>query len=142
MKTKITQFVPAILVLGAIGFSYFSQWCTAVGQACFRTVLDRIIPEVTYPLYFFSLYFLPLAIVLIFIPRHLFNSWLKFAAWTVPLAFIFIATTPVNWTGIGINFFPFYRDDAARLAGGVFAVASLALIIWKALAARRKSGVW
>ncbi len=37
-----------------------------------------------------------------------------------------------------MDFFPFYRDDAARLAGEVFAAASLILIIWKWFAARRR----
>jgi hypothetical protein len=37
-----------------------------------------------------------------------------------------------------MDLFPFYRDDAARLAGEVFAGVSLLLIIWKSLAARRQ----
>ena len=35
-----------------------------------------------------------------------------------------------------MDFFPFYRDDAARLAGQVFAVASPILITWKYFAIR------
>ena len=93
--------------------------------------------SVTKPLYFFALYSIPLVIILTFIPRHIFNSWLKLAVWALPLVFIFIATTPVSWTGIGMNFFPFYRDDAARLAGQVFVVVSLILIGWKYIAAWR-----
>ena len=96
-----------------------------------------MIPEITYPLYFFSLFFLPIAIVLIFVPRHIFISWLKLAAWAIPLSILYIATTPVN-SNAWINFFPFYRDDAARLAGEVFAAASLLLILWKYLVARRQ----
>ena len=130
MKTKITQFIPALVVLLAIGFGDFSQWCTGAGQICFRTVLDRIIPEITYPLYFFTLYSLPLAIILTLIPRHLFNSWLKLALWAIPLSFIFIAMTPVN-SNAYMDFFPFYRDDAARLAAEAFSVVSLIFIIWK-----------
>lgn len=131
MKTKITQFIPVLLALLVIGFSYFSQWCTSTGQICFRTVLDRMIPEITYPLYFFAFFLLPIAIILVFIPRTIFNSWLKFAVWAIPLAIIFIALTPVSFTGLGLDFFPFYRDDAARLAGQVFSAISLILIIWK-----------
>ncbi len=141
MKTKIIQFVPALLALLSIGFSYFSQWCTTAGQICFRTLLDRMIPEITYPLYFFSLYLLPIAVILVFISRSIFNSWLKLAAWAIPLSIIFIATTPVNFTGIGMDFFPFYRDDAARLAGEVFSAISLVLIVWKWFSARRSGQV-
>lgn len=126
-----------LLALAAVGFSYFSFWCTNSGHACYRTWLDSIFLDVINPLYFFSLYFLPLALILVFIPRHLFNSWLKLAAWMLPLSFIYIATTSVNFTGIGMNFFPFYRDDAARLAAEVFSVLSLILIIWKYFVARR-----
>jgi len=97
-----------------------------------------MIPEITYPLYFFALYFLPLAIILIFIPRLLFNSWLKFAVLALPVLFIFITFTPVNFTGIGMNFFPFYRDDAARLSGEVFSALSLLLIVWKYFASRSR----
>src|SRR3989344_7083417 len=127
MKNKIIQFIPAIIALLAVGFANFSQWCTVYGRICYRTVLDRMIPEVTYPLYFFALYFLPIAIILVFVPRNIFNSWLKFAAWAIPLAIIFIAITPV----IDNSLLPFNRDDAARLAGQVFAVISLLIILWK-----------
>ncbi len=96
-----------------------------------------MIPEITYPIYFFSLYFLPLAIILIFIPREAFKSWFRFAVWAFPLAFIFVATTPVSFTGIGIDLFPFYRDDAARLAGEVVSVLSLLLVAWKWFSLRR-----
>lgn len=137
MNTKIIQFVPSLLALVVIGFDYFSHWCIFSIRTCYGTVISHVSLSVTQPLYFFALYFLPLAIILIFIPRHIFNSWLKFAAWALPLAFIFIATTSVSWTGIGMNFFPFYRDDAARLAAEVFTAISLVLIIWKYFATRR-----
>ena len=137
MKSKIIQSIPALLALAVIGFSYFSQWCTPIGQICFRTVIDRVVLGVTYPLYFFSLFFLPIAFILIFVPRAVFISWLKFAAWSLPLLFIFVATQPVYTTHIlSTN-----RDDAARLAGAVFAVISLILIIWKWIAARRHGSI-
>ncbi|MFA5998238.1 MAG: hypothetical protein WC814_02530 [Candidatus Paceibacterota bacterium] len=46
--------------------------------------------------------------------------------------FILIATQPVVSSFLSTN-----RDDAARLAGSVFAVASLILIIWKYFSTRR-----
>src|SRR3989344_8216460 len=136
MKTKIIQFIPAILSLTAIGFSNFSQWCSAYGHLCYRTVLDRMIPDIIYPLYFFVLYFLPIAIILAFVPKNIFNSWLKFTSWAIPFAIIFIAMTPV----IDTSLLPFSRSDAARLAGGLFTVVSLFLIIWKWWRSRRNSG--
>ncbi|MFA5942470.1 MAG: hypothetical protein WC798_02245 [Candidatus Paceibacterota bacterium] len=126
MKNKITQLIPAILALVVIGFRYFSLWCIFTTRVCYSTVIDHVALSVTQPLYNFSLFFLPIALILIFIPRHLFNSWLKFAAWTLPILLILVATQPVVSSFLSTN-----RDDAARLAGQVFAGASLLLIIYK-----------
>ena len=68
--------------------------------------------------------------------ENIFKLWIKFATWFVSLSIIFIALIPVSWTGIGLNLFPFYRDDAARLMAEVFTALSLALIIWRYVAAR------
>lgn len=130
MKTKITQSIPILFVFVAIGFRYFSQKCILMSSSCYGTWVHHIYNYTTNPLYFFTLYSLPLAIILILIPRHLFNSWLKLALWAIPLSFIFIAMTPVN-SNAYMDFFPFYRDDAARLAAEAFSVVSLIFIIWK-----------
>lgn len=134
MKTKIIQFIPAILALLAIGFSYFSLWCTEFGQLCYRTWLDAIFLSIVNPLYFFSLYFLPIVIILSFVPREIFKSWLKLAVWAIPISILYIWATPVWDTSL----LPFSRDDAARLAGGIFSAVSLALIIISEFFARRK----
>ena len=139
MKIKIIQFIPTLLVLVAISFRYFSLWCTDTGRLCYRTWLDSMFLDVTNPVYLYFLFFLPIAIILAFIPWRTFNSWLKLAVLAIPLSILYVATTPVNFTGIGINFFPFYRDDAARLAGEVFAGASLILVIWKYVATSRRT---
>ena len=131
MKTKAIQFVPITLVLLSIGFVYFSQWCTSSGYICYRTWLDSVFIDVINPLYFFSLYSLPGALIIAFVPRPIFISWLKLVAWALPLALIFIALTPVNWMGIGLDLYPFYRDDAARLTGGIVTAASLMLVVVK-----------
>ena len=136
MKTKITQFIPAVIALVAIGFSYFSLWCTGSGHLCYRTWLDSVFLDIINPLYFYSLYFLPIAIVLVFIPWTIFNSWLKLAAWMIPLSIFYIAITPV----VDNSLIPFNRDDAARLAGGVFAAASLLLILYKWFSTRTNPG--
>lgn len=132
MKTKLIQVVPASLALLAIGFGEFSRWCSADGYICDQTTLDQMIPYMTYPLYFFALYALPIAIILIFVSRAIFNSWLKLAAWMLPLAFIFVATQPVVASFLSTD-----RDDAARLAAIIFTILSLTFIVWKWFAARR-----
>lgn len=103
--------------------------------------MDHIYFYFTQPLYFFSLYLLPLALILIFVPKVVFQSWLKLAAWVVPLLFFFIATQPVNWMGIGINPFFISRDDMARYTAEVFTILSLILIAWKYYTSRRANSV-
>ena len=137
-KSKIIQFVPAGIVLAAIGFRYFSLWCIDSISLCYGTFVHWAFSPFTASLYFFSIYIFPITIILAFVPRQIFNSWLKLAKWAVPLSIIFVAATPVSHMGISLDLFPFYRDDAARLAGEVFATVSLILIIWKSLSLRRK----
>jgi hypothetical protein len=137
MKTKITQFIPALVALAFIGFRYLSVWCIFTTRVCYGTTIDHISLTITKPLFYFSLFSLPIAIILAFVPRTIFNSWLKFSAWAIPLLVIYIWTTPVNSNAF-MDLFPFYRDDAARLAGEVFAGVSLLLIIWKYFSARRR----
>ena len=134
MKTKIIQFIPTAFVLVVIGFRYFSTWCIFTTRICYGATVDHILFPITQPFYNFSLFLLPIALVLIFVPRRVFNSWLKFVALALPLLFIFVATQPVVSSFLSTN-----RDDAARLAGQVFSVVSLILIIWKAYTFRREN---
>ena len=133
MKNKIIQFIPVLVALLAICFPYFSNWCIGSFPSCYSSWVHYIYQYFTSPLYFFSLYSLPFAIILIFLTRRVFVSWLKFAAWALPLLFLFIASQPVNATHVlSTN-----RDDAANLAGQIFAGVSFILIIWKWIVACR-----
>jgi len=136
MKKKFSQSIPAILAIAAISFRYFSQDCILASAACYGTWIHEIYLRVTNPVFYFAIFFLPIAFVLVFISRSIFNSWLRFAAWAIPLAVLFVFLVPDSNPGVYLDFFPFYRDDAARLAGGVFAALSLVLIIWRWFAAR------
>lgn len=131
MKTKVIQSVPAVLALSAIGFRYFSNWCIDA-SSCYGTWVHQIALEITKPLFFFVIFCLPITLILIFVPRNIFSSWLKFAIWAIPVLLLFISTQPV-YSG----FLSTDRDDAARLAGEVFAGVSLVLIVWKSVVARR-----
>ncbi|MCX6786235.1 MAG: hypothetical protein NTU85_00170 [Candidatus Kaiserbacteria bacterium] len=102
--------------------------------------LDSSIKSIGFPLLIFSLWVLLATFVAIFFSEKIFRSWLKFVAWAIPLAIIFIAITPVSSTAV-MDFFPFYRDDAARLAGEVFSVISLIIIIWKWIVSRKNKGL-
>jgi hypothetical protein len=92
--------------------------------------LDHNFIDYVNPLYFFALYSLPLAVVLIFIRPDVFKGWLKIALWGVPLSAIFIASRPV-WSEGFMELYSFLRDDAARLAALLFSAVSIAYILWR-----------
>lgn len=128
MKPKLFQAIPAAIALLVIIFRYFSLWCTNPGNFCAGTWLDANFLGVIKPLYFFSFYFLAIAIIIIFVQRNVFNSWVNFSIWAVVLAIIFMATQPVYPAMFSTD-----RDSAARLSGQIFAAVSLILIIWKSI---------
>lgn len=143
MKTKIQSIIVATIVV-VIGYilshPIFFHTCGNTYQFNDYTgCLDSSIKEIGFPLFDFSVWVLLSVALMAFLSEKIFKSWLRFAMWAIPFLVLFIATTTVSGSRMGINFFPFYRDDAARLAGGVFAAASLVLIIWKWFAARGES---
>src|SRR3989344_6174520 len=84
MKTKIIQIVPAIFAFLAVGLRYFSNWCIDSIPSCYGTWLHSITFIITRPLYFYALSLLPITIILAFVPRTIFQSWLRLAAWLLP----------------------------------------------------------
>jgi|SRR3989344_8659388 len=138
MKTKIIQIVPAIFAFLAVGLRYFSNWCIDSIPSCYGTWLHSITFIITRPLYFYALSLLPITIILAFVPRTIFQSWLRLAAWLVPVSLVAIFITPVTSN----SWMPLYfvsREEMAWYLGLFFAAASLVLIIYKTLAARRNA---
>lgn len=134
---KFTQIIPFLIALLGFILAPICYWCIYSNGYCYATWIHYIYPYFINPFYNFSPIFLPIALVLAFVPRSIFNSWIKFAMWAIPLSVIFIAFIPVSSSGAYLDLFPFYRDDAARLAGQVFTAVSLILIVWKWFSARR-----
>lgn len=137
MKSKQVQLLPLLVVLFMVGFSRFSLWCTTTGGPCSDGWLDHVFIGLINPLYFFALCLIPLTILLVFVRREAFTAWLKFALWAIPLTGVFVASVRVS-SGSFFEAFPFYRDDAARLAAIVFSLVSLCVIGWKYLRLKRK----
>ena len=140
MKTKIKSIIVAIVVVIAgyvISNPLFFHICGNTYEFnSYTGCLDSSIKNIGSPLLIFSLWLLLCVVTTTLFSEKIFHSWLKFAVWAIPLCFILIAVTPVTSNSI-IDFFPFYRDDAARLAGGIFAAVSLIIIIWKWIVVRR-----
>ncbi len=120
INEKLVQSIPTALLLLAVAFRYFSVSCIDSGS-CFDTWIRYLSLDFTKPLYFFALYSLPLAIILIFVSHKLFKSWWKLAVWLVPLLLLFVATQPVAPQ----SFLSTDRDDAARLAAEILTIVSL-----------------
>lgn len=135
INEKLVQSIPAALLLLVVAFRYFSVSCIDSGS-CFDTWIRYVSLDFTKPLYFFALYSLPLAIILVFVSHKLFKSWLKLAVWLVPLLLLFIATQPVAPQ----SFMSTNRDDAARLVAELLTVVSLIKLIlpwWKSRTLRK-----
>lgn len=137
MKNLLAKISPLFIAVIGVAFAPMSNLCIDSYRGCYGSWVDHIFQYFTQPLYYFSVPALFIAVVVIFIPWSVFKSWLKFAAWFLPLCFIFIAITPVSWTGLGPDFFPYYRINAAHDAGTAFTVLSLLLIAWKMYRQRR-----
>ena len=133
---KFKEIIPLIIFLAILVAVHFLYVCADTISCPLRGIIwNTTFTTLDPALVFTQLAVIP-AVLICFIPRKVFYSWLKFAAWAIPLAIIFIAFTPVNSNAF-MDFFPFYRDDAARLAGELFATISLILIVYKWLVARR-----
>ncbi len=150
MKTKIIQLTPIILVLFAIGLRYFSRWCVDSIPACYGTWLHSITFTFTKPIFFFAMAFLPIALILAFVSRTIFQSWLRLAIWFVPLSLLIIFITPVT-SNSWMPLFFVSREEVSWYLGVLFAALSLLLILCRALrsvmtekgkwfSSRRKSG--
>lgn len=88
------------------------------------------------PVLLFTICVLPIALILVFVSREMFQSWLRLATWFVPLSLVIIFITPVtsnSWMPI----FFVSREEIAWYLGILFAAISLVLILWKYFAARR-----
>lgn len=138
MNSRVTQIIPAVLVFASFIFVETSYWCVYSYGVCYGTWVSYIYEYFTNPLYNFFLYFAPVALILILIPKAIFKSWLKFAAWALPLAFLDIASTPVYGAMQGFGMMPSGpgRDDAARSDGQLFLIISLIIIVLGFIRAR------
>ncbi|MDE2020906.1 MAG: hypothetical protein KGJ13_11270, partial [Patescibacteria group bacterium] len=129
-----------VSLLGA-GSWYLTDICIHAVGCLMRTILWDIALPIINPGYAFFIWALAISVVLVFVSKEIFISWLKFAAWYLPLMFLSIALTPVSYTGIGIDLYPYYRINAAHDAGVAFVVLSLLLIAWKYWRLHRKSAL-
>ena len=137
MTSRYKQLIPVVFVMFGIGLRYVAIWCIYGINSCFAAnFFHKIFGEVIIQLYFFSIIILFPTIVLCFVKRLIFNSWLRFAAWWLPLSIILIAITPETSN----SWMPLYfvsKDTVTVLMASIFTIISLILIAWKTFAARK-----
>lgn len=144
MKNLSTKTFPILLALLAAITGYalahplLFGFCANTYQFnSYTGCSDSSIGTIGTPLFLFSQWALFVGVTVFFTSHAIFKYWLKFAAWFLPLAFIFIALTPVSATRLGIDFYPYYRINAAHDAGVAFLLLSLLFIAWKWFRTRR-----
>ena len=131
LKSYIYQAIPLAIFLAILILIPVLYSCADATSCSLRSLVWNLTFPVLDPVFIFAQWAIVPSIAVLFFRWSTFRSWLRFVAWAIPLSIIFIALIPVNSSGAYMDLFPFYRDDAARLAGEVFAAASLVLIIWR-----------
>ncbi|GEM_PF-1362604 len=134
MKIKISLIITALIVL-MIGYVIAHPLSLSLCSNIYQTsnyigCSDGTIKSIGSPLFIFMSWILPIIIFAALLRENIFRPWIRLSLWFVPLLILYIFTTPVNFTGIGLDLFPFYRDDAARLAAEIFSVASLVVMVF------------
>lgn len=128
---KYLRFVPIIIVIFGLGFKHAALWCIYVLTGCNLTsFFHGIFGSVISPLYLFSLIASVPALILAFVRKAAFYSWLRFAAWWLPLSAILIATTPET-SNSWMPLFFIGKDTVTIFMASLFTVISLILIVWK-----------
>lgn len=98
--------------------------------------MDPLIDNVGQPLMIVSIAVALLFLVLLFLPKKVFTAWLKYVAWLIVPATIWIITTPVTCSApLSLCF---DKELATYYASGAFAAISLVAIVVSSL--RQKQG--
>lgn len=92
------------------------------------------------PVYQFTLHAWPAILLIIFVKDSIFKSWFKFAALYLPIVLLLVVLVPVSPApGTFLDPYPFYRVNAAELAGQVFSVVTFVLVAWRYIKSYRLS---
>ena len=96
----------------------------------YRGCLDDSISSIGEPLLAFSLISFALLLTLSYLKTSINYSWLRFAAWWLPLSAVLIATTPETSN----SWMPLYfigKSTVTMIMASLFTAISLILIVWK-----------
>ena len=138
---KILGILLGLSILGVVSSLAFSpgiySFCR-IFQSC--TDSDFIILIFAHPLVLGLIALLPILVILIILPRAIFNTWKRFAIFLIPISIVLIIITPVYCHApLGMCF---DKKLITRFLSITFAIISLIIIIYKSvriLLARRKA---
>ena len=134
---KITsKNITYLIVIGfilAISLGFVSE------NMCGSYQCEDILDSIAVPLGFFTIAIFPIAIILLFRPKPIFNSWWRFAKIYLPIALTLIlimgfSSDDGSW-GVGADF---DAEITIWLTASLFLIISLILIIYKSIKLRKK----
>lgn len=129
MKQKFLQAIPFILVFASVAFSRLTVDCARHYSTCTGgKFLINLSDWLTDPLYFYSLGFSLGAFILLFVERTIFDKWLRFAVWWIPLSVILIALTP-STSGQWLPLYFIGKSLFSLVMGGIFSVVTLLIVV-------------
>ena len=144
MKLKYLRLFPLVIttIFGGIGYALSHP---LIFNLCRRLYvfnevtgcLDKSIETIGQPLFVFSLFLVPVVLILLFISDDAFKSWLRLAVVWLPLSFICVALTPDSGNQVISYLSIINYENTALVMGGLFTIISLILIAWKTFAARK-----
>jgi len=132
-KTKkivffISLFFTVIFLLLAFTSDSIYDYCISEGHcSSWMDIIDSALPTL---MLYFSVIILFLSSIIYFLKEEIFNSWIKFTYYWLPISIFLVFITP---GGRGGGFFPSLIDKEliSILMSGLFFIISLLLIIFK-----------
>ena len=123
MKIKTFFFALSILILGVfmgLIFDKFNWYYIKLGPYAFES------EGVVLSMIFFPAIIVLVSLILFFLKDEIFNSWLKFTKWYLPIAIILIVIFPSH-----AGFLSPDRETITWLSAALFLIISLLIIGWK-----------
>ena len=102
-----------------------------IGPACFLGL--RGISGLA--IFYFAISLSLLSLLLAFLRKEIFTTWLKFSLWAFPL-FVFLS---ISMGGVGRGFFVPNEEEWAAIFSWLFVIISLVIIAWKYWRLQRKT---
>jgi hypothetical protein len=130
-----TRTIPLLIILASLLVGYLSMRCGITSSCPFAVSFSDLAFSLFKPLWIFSLFSIPVGVVLTFARRDALKTWFYFTAWWIPLSVVFVAMTVDSHSWMPL--FDFGKSEAAILMSSLFTIISLGIIGWKQFRSRK-----